>query len=412
MRITPKNELDNRIRRLQERLAEAGLDGALIVQNTDLFYFAGTIQQSHLYVPVQGSPLLMTRRSLARARAESSLPHVVAITSPREMPSLLLQHGYPLPIRLGLEMDVLPANLYLAYVEIFGGVQVCDISPAIRRIRASKSKYELAAMRRAARMADATLRAMRRLLTEGVTEIELAGKLEAVARGVGHQGYARFRLFNNEMFYGHLMSGKSAVQASYLASPTGGNGLSPAFSQGSSRHKIRRGEPVFFDYIYVSDGYIIDQTRIFSIGKLPDKLVRAHSAMIEIQDAVARAAKPGRTGGELFQLATDMAQRFGYAENFGGVGKDRITFVGHGVGLEIDEYPILAKGQAMPMEANMVIAIEPKVTFPHLGTVGIENTYVVTERGAKRISRGSDEITVVKGRSSGSHDPIGKGAGK
>jgi len=154
---------------------------------------------------------------------------------------------------------------------------------------------------------------------------------------------------------------------------------------------------VLFDYVFVCVGYAVDQTRIFAIGKLPGKLLRAHDAMVEIQDAVASAAKPGATGGELFQLAVEMAQRFGYAENLGGIGKDRINFVGHGVGLEIDEYPFLAKGQTMPLESGMVIAVEPKATFANVGTVGIENTFVVTERGAKRITRGPDEIQIVKG---------------
>lgn len=394
---TPKSELDARIIKFQALLAANDLDGALIAQNVDLFYFAGTIQQSQLYIPSDGLPILMTRRSFSRARVESALGRVVPLGSPRQMPRILQEHGCTLPKRLGLELDILPTNLYLGYREIFAGAELKDASPLIRRVRAVKSAYELAAMRRAAKIGEQTMRAMRDFLVEGISEIELAGKLEAIARGAGHQGLARFRLWNNEMFYGHLMAGKSAAMPSYLSSPTGGPGLSPAFSQGSSRHKIRRGEPVLFDYVFVSDGYIIDQTRIFAIGALPAKLIRAHEAMIEIQDAIAAAAKPGVTGGEIFQLAVEMADKRGYAENLGGVGNDRITFVGHGVGLELDEYPFLAKEQAMPLEAGMVIAVEPKVTFAKLGTVGIENTFIVTPHGAKRLTHGSDEITTVTG---------------
>ncbi|MBI4790458.1 MAG: aminopeptidase P family protein [Chloroflexi bacterium] len=395
MRYTPKSELDSRAGKLQALLAANDLDGALIVQNADLFYFAGTLQQSHLYIPREGVPVLMTRRSFARAQAESALERVVPLASPRDVPRVLQQHGYARPKRLGLELDVLPANLYLGHREIFALAELCDCSTLIRRVRAVKSPFELAAMRRAAQIGEKTMAAMRELLVEGISEIALAGKLEAVARGLGHQGLARFRLFNNEMFYGHLMAGKSAAHPSYLSSPTGGPGQSPAFSQGSGPHKIRRGEPVLFDYVFVSDGYIVDQTRILAIGSLSDKLRRAHDAMVEIQNAIAAAAKPGVTGGALFQLARNMAQRSGYADHLGGIGKDQITFVGHGVGLEMDEYPFLAKGQAMPLEAGMVIAVEPKVTFANVGTVGIENTFVVTERGARRITRGSDEVVIV-----------------
>lgn len=397
MRYTPKTELDARIDKFQHQLALAQLDGALIVQNADLFYFAGTTQQSHLYIPRAGAPILMARRSFQRARQESALDCVVPLASPREIPQILREHGYGPPKHMGLELDVLPANLYVGYQEIFEA-QCADISPGIRRVRACKSEYELSAMRRSARIGAKTMRAMSDLLVEGISEVELAGRLEAVARGLGHQGMVKFRLWNNDMFYGHLMSGKSAAQPSYLSSPTGGPGLSPAFSQGPGLRKIRRGEPVLFDYVFVTDGYIVDQTRIFAIGGLPDRLVRAHTAMIEIQNAVARAAKPGVTGGEIYRMAVELAEERGYRENFMGLGPDRVTFVGHGIGLEIDEYPFLAKGQPMLLEEGMVIAIEPKVTFPGLGTVGIENTYVIAERGAKRISLGLDQLVIIKGK--------------
>lgn len=398
MRYTPKSELDARTQKLQQHLAANDLDGALIIQNADLFYLAGTTQQSHLYIPREGSPILMTRRNFERARTESALERVVPLASQREVPRILQEHGYVLPKRLGFELDVLPANLYLGYCEIFAGAELLDVSPLIRRVRAVKSAYELAAMRRAARMGEKVMRAMREFLVEGITEIALAGKLEAVARAAGHQGAVGYRMWNNSMFYGHLMAGKSTAQPSYLSSPTGGAGLSPAFPQSASFRKIRRGEPVLCDYTFISDGYIVDQTRIFAIGKLPDKLLRAHDAMLEVQEAVARAAKPGVSGGEIYQLAVDLVEKRGYAENLGGIGKDRITFVGHGIGLELDEYPFLAKGQEMPLEAGMAIAVEPKVTFPSVGVVGIENTFVVTARGAKKITRGSDEVEIVEER--------------
>lgn len=395
MSKTPQSELDTRTRKFQAHLVANNLDGALIVQNADLFYFAGTIQQSHLYIPCQGKPLLMTRRSFPRAQTESALERIVPLPSPREVPRLIAEHGCAVPKQLGMELDVLPANAYLGYREIFHAATLVDASPLIRRVRAVKSAYELQAMRRAARAAEKMFQAMPRLLVPGISEIALAGKLEAIARALGHQGIVKFRLWNNELFYGHLLAGKSATFSSYISSPTGGRGINPAIAHGVSRHRIRRGEPVLFDYTFATDGYVVDQARIFSIGKLPDKLMRAHDAMLEVQAAVAQAAKPGATGDELFRLTMDIVNQHGYAENFMGLDKDRVTFVGHGVGIELDEYPFLAKGQSMPLEAGMTIAIEPKVTFANLGTVGIENTFLVTERGAKQITRGSDAICVV-----------------
>ena len=395
MVYTPKEELDNRIKKFQSYLIAKELDGALIIQNADLFYFAGTIQQSHLYIPSKGLPILMTRRSFYRACVESALDCIVPLESWRDIPGFLQANGYDLPKRLGLEMDVLPINLFLGFREIFPDVEFFDVSFAIRHIRAVKSKFELAALRRAAKIGERTMQAMHELLNEGITEVELAGKLEAVARAAGHQGFVRFRLWNNELFYGHLMAGKCAALTSYVQSPTGGTGLSPGFPQGPSLCKIRRGKPVLFDYVFISDGYIVDQTRIFAVGHLPNKLLQAHQATLEIQNTIAEAAKPGTTGDEIYHLAIKLAKELGYADNFLGFEKNRITFVGHGVGLELDEYPFLAKGQNMLLEAGMIIAVEPKVIFPNVGTVGIENTFVVTEHGAKRITLGSDEVAIL-----------------
>lgn len=193
MSFTPKPELDTRIRKLQAHLAANDLDGALLAQNADLFYFAGTIQQSQLYIPraARSAPLLMTRRSFNRARTESALERVVPLASPRDVPRLLQDHGYALPKRLGLELDILPTNLYLGYQEIFAGAELCDVSPAIRRVRAVKSEYKLAALRRAARIGAKTMCAMREFLAEGITEIALAGKMEGFAR-VGTPGFWAF----------------------------------------------------------------------------------------------------------------------------------------------------------------------------------------------------------------------------
>ncbi len=392
---TPKAELESRIHKLQAHLATNDLDGALILQNTDLFYFSGTIQQSHLYIPVEGQPLLMARKSLARARQESALDKVVPLPSPRQLPVLWQEHGYARPRRLGMELDVLPTSLFLACQDILGGTEIADISHQIRLVRAVKSPYEVDILRRAARLADVVTGSMTDFLREGISEVELAGQLEAVARRLGHQGIVRMRLWNNELFYGHLMAGDGAAVPSYLSFPTGGTGLSPAIAQGSSRRPIQRYEPVLMDYVFVLDGYLVDQTRIFALGGLPDELVAGHKAMLEVQQALRVTAKPSATGGELYDLAVGLAAELGYGEHFMGHGDERVPFVGHGIGLELDEYPFLAKGQDMPLEKGMVIALEPKLIYPGLGVVGIEDTHLVTDDGLESLTISEEDIVIV-----------------
>jgi Xaa-Pro dipeptidase len=392
---TPRTEIEMRIAGLQGILAQMGLDGALILQRVDLFYFTGTIQQGSLYVPAAGEPLLMVNKVLARARAESAIGNIAPLSSPKSIPDLLKRSGLALPKRIGFELDVLPANLYFSYRELFSGAEIVDISTELRLLRSLKSPYEIRLLREAAAYSDRVAACVPEILREGLTEIELAGRIEAEARRMGHQGIVRMRMWGSELFYGHLLSGPSGAVPSYLASPTGGVGVSPAVAQSAGFRPIKRHEPVLVDYVFAYRGYISDHARIFAIGRLPDELVQAHAAMLDLQARIKIMAKAGVASGFIYDIALDYAQKLGYGDHFMGVGKERIRFVGHGVGLELDEFPFLSAGQALPLRAGMVIALEPKVIFPGKGVVGIENTHVVTKDGLEQLGRYPDEITTI-----------------
>jgi Xaa-Pro aminopeptidase len=247
----------------------------------------------------------------------------------------------------------------------------------------------------AAQFSDQVAAGVKDMLCEGITEIELAGLVEARARKLGHQGIIRMRLWGSELFYGHLMAGPSAAVPSYLSSPTGGAAVSPAVAQGPSFRPLQRHEPVIVDYVFVYNGYLSDHTRIFSLGEIPDKLLKAHEAMLDVQALIINAARPGVKSGEIFELACRRVAELGYQDNFMGVGGDRIRFVGHGVGLELDEYPFLAQGQDLLLQEGMTLALEPKLIFPGNGVVGIENTHVVTTAGLQQLTRFEEEIIVV-----------------
>jgi Xaa-Pro aminopeptidase len=392
---TPKKEIENRIAGLQRILVQKELDAALILQRADLFYFTGTIQQAGLYVPATGEPLLMVNKILARAKAESAIERIVPLTSPKTIPNLLNQARLPAPKRIGFELDVLPANLYFTYKDIFKRSEIEDISTEIRLLRAVKSSYEIELMREAAAYSDRVAACVPDLLREGMTEIELAGRVESQARRLGHQGIVRMRLWGSELFYGHLLSGPSGGVPSYLASPTGGSGVSPAVAQSAGFRAIRRNEPVLVDYVFASRGYISDHARIFSIGRLPDELVQAHRAMLDLQERIKTMAKPGVASGAIYDYGLGFAQELGYGDHFMGAGTERIRFVGHGVGLELDEFPFLNAGQTLELQEGMVIALEPKLIFPGKGVVGVENTHLVTPDGLEQFGKYPDEITVL-----------------
>jgi len=392
---TPKTEIDDRIEKLQRHLLRDGIDGALILQNTDLFYFSGTIQQSHLYIPTQGPPLLMVRKSLQRATAESPLSTILPLNSPKQLIALIRENGLKPPTVMGMELDVLPTNIYFSYKRLFPEVDIRDISIPIRLVRSVKSAYELNLIRQAAAFSDQVAETLPNLLRTGMTEIELAGMVEAQARRLGHQGIVRMRLWGAEMFYGHLMAGPAAAVPSFLASPTGGASVSAAVAQGPSFRKIRRNEPILFDYVFAWKGYISDHTRIYSIGRPPQRLVEAHAHMLDLQEQIKAMATPGAVAGDLYTAAIEIAARKGVGEHFMGAGPDRIRFIGHGVGLELDEFPFLADGQKTELKEGMVIALEPKLIFPGKGVVGIENTHVVTPKGLEQLTHAEQQIVSV-----------------
>jgi Xaa-Pro aminopeptidase len=390
-----KEEIDRRISKLRNWLEQSGIDAALILQNADLFYFTGTLQQGFLYVPSQKSPLLMVKKNVERAQCESPIDCIIPIKSAAQLPEIIVNFRYPLPKRLGLELDVLPANLFLSFQKIFRDSTLADISFGIREIRSVKSAFELDLIRQAASYSDWMAQQFKGLVEEGITEVELAGKIESEARKMGHQGLVRMRLWGGELFYGHIMSGDSAAVPSFLASPTGGPGVSPAISQGPGFKKIVPNEPILFDYVFVYQGYISDCTRIFSIGQPPDEMISAHEAMIQIQEEIKKAAKPGVKSGDLYDLAIRLATESGYGKYFMGAGDDRVRFVGHGVGLELDEFPFLAKGQSMVLKKGMTIALEPKVVFPGEGVVGVENTHVVQQSGLEQLTSSNEAIQML-----------------
>ncbi len=296
------------------------------------------------------------------------------------------------PNCLGLELDVMPTNTYLMFQDIFEETCIEDISPAIRLQRAVKSEFEIDCIQKAAALADEVAAQVPELVKEGMAEVELAGLVEAHARKLGHQGTICMRLWDNHLFYGHIMCGQDGAVPGALSSPTAGPGLNPFVGQGPSFNKIVPNQPLLVDYVFALNGYLADHARIFSIGELPDEFHRAHESMLEIQNHVKLLAKPGAVTGEIYETMVAMAGDKGYGDWFMGGAHPRIRFTGHGLGIELDEFPFIAKGQALELEPGMVFALEPKVVMPGKGVAGIENTFVVTDTGLEALTRYPDGI--------------------
>ena len=397
MRITPTTELESRCNRLQEQMAGAGLDAVIIVQNADLFYFTGTVQSGNLYLPAKGQPIFMVRKEAGRARMESGLKEVIPFVSMKDIPSILSRYGYPEPGRIGLELDVLPVNFFERYRKVYPNAEYLDATPLIRKVRMIKSHYEIHLMKDAADQMDAVCRRAREVIREGVTDIELAAELEYTARKSGHQGVVRMRGFNSEIFFGHVFSGSDSSVPSYSDTPLGGLGINTSFGQGAGLKRIERNEVVMVDLCGCADGYLVDQTRIFVIGELSERLRRGYEDMLKVQKLMVDIALPGKSWGSIYNECLALATEMGYGDSFMGAKGSQVSFIGHGLGVEIDEFPFIARGfDDMFLEVGMAFAFEPKVVFPGEGAIGIENTFYLSHEGLKQLTYSSQEIFVLQ----------------
>ena len=391
-RYTPREEIELRLGKVREGMARRQIEALLVVQKMDYFYLSGTTQDALLFVPLEGEPLLMVKRELERAKVDSPLDHVVGLQSRDELPALIGDHWGRLPETLGLELDVLPVREYRAYEELFPQSKLVDSSSVIRHARKIKTPFELDLMRKGGEISRKVFQEARGFIREGMTEIEVGGMLDLTAKRYGHEGLARVRSMNYEAYTWHVLSGPTGGIVSQSDSPMGGLGVSPAFPVGGSLKTLEAHEPILVDFLCVYHGYMVDTTRMFSIGKMEDKWIAAYDAMRLVHDAVLEDTRPGANCQELFRKSVRLANELGYRDSYLGPPGLQTTFVAHGIGLELGEFPYLAEGHDYLLEVGMVFSLEPKVVFPGEGAVGVENTVVVTEDGYEVLTPVDEEI--------------------
>lgn len=374
-------EHQSRITRYQQALSEKGFAGALLLNAVDMFYLSGTRQNGALWVPAAGAPVLLVRKSFARAKAESAVADVRPFPSSRDLAGALGATG-----RIAAALDAVPQATLDWWRRQLPGAELVDGGGTLREQRSVKSPDELAVMRDGAARMCGALAEVPRFLRAGMREVDLSAEIEVRLRRAGNEGVPRLRGFNSELFMGLAVSGESAAEGGYFDGPVVGRGLSAAYPQGASAREIRPGDPVIIDFTSVFGGYVVDMTRTAVAGSLSPELERAFDVACAIQDEVARNLRPGVPCSELWEHARAMAEQARLGDQFMGPPGDQARFVGHGIGLELDELPVLAPGFKAPLQASQTVAVEPKFVFPGVGAVGIENSYVVTERGGEKLT--------------------------
>ena len=394
MELTPKGEIEKRIERLQSHLRKEEVESCLILQNVDLYYFSGTIQRSYLFVPDDGEPILMVQKDFDRAKQESPIETILPIDHPMEISEIMTDKRKGNLNRIGLEWDVLPVTQFKQLEKILPQSELVDISKVIKQVRMIKSPYEIGQMRQSAKILDEVFGFAKKVMKVGMTEIEVESYLIEFGRRRGHQGLTRMRAWNQDMVNASVLSGESGTVPTHLDVSVIGPGISPAYPQGSSYHLIEKDVPIQIDFSIAYNGYTTDGARTYVIGSLPKKLEETYQVAQELRNEMEGMAKPGVLCSDIFHLCTRIVKEKGLEDYFIGTRKNQASFIGHGIGLEIDELPLLSHGFVQPLEIGMVFAFEPKFTFPKIGVVALEDDYVVTEYGVERLTHAEDNIIV------------------
>jgi Xaa-Pro dipeptidase len=385
--VLSRDEIGLRIERLRERLREQDIGGALFVYPTDIFYFSGTRQNSALWIPVEGEPVLMVRKSFKRAQAESHIRDTRPFPPSKELPGVI-----GVNIRsIGMTFDVMPAQSYFFYSGLLEGCDFVDISQINRELRSVKSELEQELLRQSGRKFSEIFSKVPGIFKPGMREVDLAADFEYLLRREGNAPFVRMRAFGQDIV-GIVSSGEAASESGCFDGPVTGRGVRNNAPFGASTEVIKPNTPILIDYPGIFSGYIVDMTRMFVFGKLDPELKDAFDAAIRIQDWLSSNLMPGNICEDLYFGALKIAEESGFGEYFMGIPGENARFVGHGVGLELDELPVLTKGFKYPLMEGMAVAIEPKFVFPGKGAVGIENTWLVTASGSEKLTELADEI--------------------
>lgn len=383
---TIKSDLILKWNRMQKELKEMGMDACLLSVDVNLFYTTGRIYSGYFYLPTEGKPWFFVKRPNGLSGEQ-----VVYIRKPEEIPGILADAGLQRPEHLLLELDELSYNETQRQLKALNPMEVGNGSLFMRMMRRIKTPMEIEQFRIAARKHEATYREIPACYRPGMTDLELQFEIELRMRRNGSMGL--FRAFgpNMDIFMGSLLTGENAETPSPFDFALGGEGVNAACPLGANGTPLKEGMAVMIDMAGNYTPYMTDMTRVFSIGKLPEEAYRAHQVALEIQEAVKALIKPGTPCSELYSIAAEKAQQAGLAANFMGT-RQQAKFVGHGIGLQINELPVLTPRSKDALQANMVFALEPKFVLPGIGAVGIENSFLVTEDGGEQLTLAPEEI--------------------
>jgi Xaa-Pro aminopeptidase len=400
----PPEELAKRYACCRDLLArhapEAG--GLLSFSRDSLYYFTGTMGFGVFWLPLEGDPLFMARKGIERARLESPHLAVAPFRSFGDLALLAAERGTPFSEVMAAEQSSLPWALADMLKSKLPRARFVEADTILSRLRAVKTPWELERMRLAgAGHARAVEIELPQRMRPGMSEMAIARLTMEAFFSLDGCGLTRMRNYGEEIGLGHISAGDNGNFPTFYNGALGCRGLHPAAPFfGSAADIWNKGDLLAHDAGFCRQGYNSDKTQIFFAGRakaIPARAAAAFAVCRDVEAEIAGSMKPGARPSDLYALALDMAEKAGFAEGFMGLGDNKVPFLGHGIGLCIDEWPVLAKRFDQPLLAGMTIAVEPKIGLPGLGMVGVENTWEICENGAVCLSTtGRREIICIE----------------
>jgi Xaa-Pro aminopeptidase len=387
-------EFRERIRGLQGLLLEKEVDLAVLNQNADLYYYTGSVLPLYLLVPLAGEPLILARKAVDEIRNQVGHIKIEPFNNTKDLIRITGQYGFKAG-RIGFTLDTSAYTTVERWLQVFQATVPVDLSLEIRYLRMIKSETEIGIQTRAGRVMAAVPQLVKSGFRPGMTELELSALVENYFRLHGHAALVRCRREGIEMNFGVCAAGSNSLVGTKFDGICAGAGLSTANPYGANDAPIPKGVPVILDYAFNLEGYHLDQTRMFSWGTPGEAVIKAYEAMVKNEDTIFANLRPGKGWSEIYDQSVSLAAELGYGAEFMGLGTEKVKFVGHGVGLELDEPPFLAPKMEQRLEPGMVVAVEPKVALPGVGVIGVEDTLVIRETGPEILTDCSREFIII-----------------
>lgn len=373
-----------RLEKVRGIMNDKKIDALLISDNANKYYLTGRVFSGYIYLPLKGEPIYFVKRPVTMKG-----DGVVSIRKPEQIAESI---GMVPPATIGLELATASYSKVERLLRIFPQSELADASMVMSAARAVKTAEELEKIRISGIKQDHVYRKIPTLYTEGMTDVELQVEIERESRLEGCLGQFRINGDDMELYMGNILVGDNADVPTPYDFAMGGEGMDPSLPVGCNGTVIKPGNSVMVDVNGNYTGYMTDMTRTYYVEEIGDLARKAHECSIAICRRLAELGRPGTEAKALYEEAEKMAREAGLHEYFMGH-RQKAGFVGHGVGIEINELPVIAPRSRDILQENNVIALEPKFVIPKTGAVGIENTYVVTPDGLKPLTNTPEGLT-------------------